>query len=187
MEKKIYKKAILILRKSYFECIEKIGKTKLTKRRNFSINDSKETLESVLKLQWGTSTESLLKNLKIKTNSKTQEITSIHLNLNVMKYLSSEYTESPVETTVPVKQMNLFFKKKIIKIYDKVNGVSEEDIKDLYDSIGGILKLEKWEKNQQRKIVFNNSIIFIIIAVVVVISIIGMCDGGTYYRGIRVN
>ena len=59
-----------------------------------------------------------------------------------MKYLSNEYSYES-ETYVPEKQMNLFFKKRLIKIYDKIDGVSDLDIKDLYDFVGGVLKLQK--------------------------------------------
>jgi len=185
MVKEIDKEAILILLKSYFECIEKIDNTKI-KRRNFSISDSEETLRDALKAQCGVSSESLIENLKIDIDSKTKVIKKIHLNLEVMKYLSNENSYQ-TESIVPVKQMDLFFKKRLIKIYDKIDVVSDSDIKDLYDFVGGVLKLQKWEKNQAKKIVFNNTFIFIIIAVVVVMSIIGMCDGGTFYRGVRVN
>ena len=188
MVKIVDKEAILILLKSYIKCIEKIEKTKFSSisSSDFSISNSKETLTDTLKTLWGVSAESLIENLKIKIDPNTKVIKTIYLNTEEVRYLSNENSYQTL-TRVPIKQVDLFFKKKLIKIYDKIKGVSEEDLKDFYDFAGGLIKLKKWEKNQAKKIVFNNTFIFIIIAVVVVISIIGMCDGGTFYRGVRVN
>ena len=184
MSKQISKELILIVLKSYFNCIEKVEETKLN--INYNINNSKDRLLAALTAQWGTSTQSLLENLKIKVDKKNNSIETIHLDVSAVKYLSNEYSYETL-TPVPEIQINRFFNKKIIKIYDSANKISDNDFKDYHDFIGGILQLQKWEKNQVKKIVFNNSLIFIIIGVVIVVSIIGMCDGGTYYRGVRVN
>lgn len=183
MDNKSYKKALIIIWESFFNCIQKIEDREKINKRTFTMNTSIETIEDAFKSYWGPSSEGVFKDMSVKVNTDTQEIISIFFNIVEMRYKHPEYDWA----VLPEKQFNKFFKKRIIKIYDKKNGISQNDTQDLYDFFVGIINIQKWEKTQKVKSSMSSGLIIFIVAIVIITSIIGMCDGGTYYRGVRVN